>query len=397
MRSLLLGLFLAGAALVLLLPVAAQQAAPPDDTSATQEQHWWRQITTDGYLSLSYTHNQNEPHPAINQFRVFDFNDNEPQLDVAQLVIQRPAANPKQFGFRFDLLAGSGVPEVTAAYGLFRNCRTGIAHHVDLPQFYLRYVIPIGKGLTVDAGKFVTHMGYEVIGGNDGYNDNYGRSFIFGYGIPFTHTGVRTSYAFNNRVNGSVALTKGWDDFRALNHGYTWGTQLNVTTTKNTQVSFNFLHGPERLHNDRDQRSVGEIVAIWKATPLLNLAADALYGHEESGVAPGKDAIWKGIAGYAKYAFTSRWSLAARVERFRDGGGTRTGFDQTLNGITLTPEYARDAKPSKLNKHFKHADGKVVIRSEIRFDLSDHTVFRRGVTGTNDQQSTVAVNLIYLF
>lgn len=30
---------------------------------------------------------------------------------------------------------------------------------------YARYVAPIGSGLTVDAGKFATHMGYEVIGG----------------------------------------------------------------------------------------------------------------------------------------------------------------------------------------------------------------------------------------
>ena len=62
---------------------------------------------------------------------------------------------------------------------------------MDIPQLFVSYIAPIGKGLRIDGGKFVTHMGYEVIGGYDGYNDNFSRGFIFGYGIPFTHTGLK--------------------------------------------------------------------------------------------------------------------------------------------------------------------------------------------------------------
>ena len=72
---------------------------------------------------LSYEYNTNQPYNRLNQFRVFDFNDDEPQLDMAQLVIQRAIEKPNQFGFRFNMIAGSAVPEVTAAYGMFRKCR----------------------------------------------------------------------------------------------------------------------------------------------------------------------------------------------------------------------------------------------------------------------------------
>ena len=113
-----------------------------------------RDISTNGYLSFSYTYNVNTPSPRINQFRVFDFNDDDPQLDVAQLVIQRAISEPKQFGFRFDLMTGSGVPEVTAAYGLFRNTHTGVAHHFDIPQSFISYIVPVAKGLRFDLGKF---------------------------------------------------------------------------------------------------------------------------------------------------------------------------------------------------------------------------------------------------
>lgn len=374
---------MAGVVLALSRPFYAQEAGS----------RW----ALNGYASLSYSYNANTPDDRINQFRVFDFNDEEPQLDVAQLVFQRTATQPNQVGFRFEVIAGSGVPEVTAASGLFRDRHTGVAHHVDIPQVYARWVAPVGKGLTLDFGKFVTHMGYEVIGGYDGWNDNFSRSFIFGYGIPFTQTGARALYTFNSRVSALVSLTNGWDDFQRLNHGYTWGAQLNVNTSKSTTVAFNFIHGPERWHDDRDQRSVGEIVGTWKATSRLSFAGDALYGHEENGVMPGVDAIWKGIAGYARFGLTKQLSLAFRGERFRDGGGTRTGFDQALDGWTVTPEYDLRAKFSRLDSHFRKADGKIALRGELRLDTSDQDVFRVNGDGLSHRQFTSAVNLIYMF
>ncbi len=374
--------------------------APASTANPTDARPWWRGITTDGFLSFSYTYNVNQPSPRINQFRVFDFNDDDPQLDVAQLVIQRPISEPKQFGFRFDLLAGSGVPEVTAAYGLFRDMSTGIAHHVDISQLFVSYILPVGpagKGLRLDAGKFVTHMGYELIGGYDGYNDNFSRGFIFGYGIPFTHTGVKATYAFSSKVTAMVSVCNGWDDVQRLNHAYTAATQFAMTPTKTLNITFNFIHGPERRRDNHDQRTVYELVAQWQPVPKLTLGGDGLYGHEENGVAPGHDALWKGLAGYAKYSLTSKFSLAFRGEAFNDGGGTRTGIDQTLRGFTLTSEYDRAAKFSRLNSHFRRADGKFVLRGDIRLDLSDKNVFLEGSTPTGKRQFTSAVNLIYLF
>ena len=104
-------------------PVSAGLASA--NPAGTPESHsWWRGITTNGFCRYRTSYNTNQPESRLNQFRVFDFNDNEPQLDVAQLVIQRAIEKPNEFGFRFNVIAGSGVPEVTAAYGLFRNCET---------------------------------------------------------------------------------------------------------------------------------------------------------------------------------------------------------------------------------------------------------------------------------
>jgi len=394
-------MFLAGVMLASPLFLFAQSGGPADApaTSANKDiEHkaWWKGITTDGFLSFSYTYNTNDPASRLNQLRVFDFNDDDPQLDVAQVVIQHPVSEPGQFGFRLNLIGGSGVPEVTASYGLFRNTPTGLAHHFDIPEFYLSYIVPVGKGLRLDAGKFVTHLGYEVIGGYDGYNDNFSRGFIFGYGIPFTQTGVKASYLFNSKISAELLFTNGCDAVKDLNGHVTFGGQLAVAPVKTVSLTFNFLHGPEKPHNGHDQRSVYELTGAWKLVPRVVLGIDALYADEDHAAKDGSDAIWKGVAGYAQYLFTKNLSLVFRGEVFVDSGGSRTGTSQTLRGFTLTPQYVLPAKLSRLNSEFKHLDGKFVIRADFRQDLSDQNVFQKG-TGYTNRQFTTAANLIYLF
>src|SRR5271165_7200385 len=88
---------LAGAMTLLPLPFWGQTApsADPAQPPATQdnsvvvdltqapanEPHLaWRGITVNGFLSFSYSYNTNQPVIKINRYRVFDYNDNEPQL-----------------------------------------------------------------------------------------------------------------------------------------------------------------------------------------------------------------------------------------------------------------------------------------------------------------------------
>ena len=93
---------------------------------------------------------------------------------------------------------------------------------------------------------------------------------------------------------------------------------------------------------------------------------------------------------------TNPFSLAFRGEVFNDGGGTRTGVPQTLQGYTLTPEYDMAAKFSDINTRLKKLDGKFVIRGEVRLDRSNKDVFQRQNTFIG-RQFTSAINLIYLF
>src|SRR5208337_3578364 len=166
---------------------------------------------------------------------------------------------------------------------------------------------------------------------------------------PFTHTGLRMTYPFSNRISAIISVSNGWDDFQKVNDVYTVGGQLSVATSQTTSVVFNFIHGPERPHDNSDQTDDWEMIATWRPVSRLSCALDGLYGHQDNGVATGQGAIWKDLAGYARLYFTHRLSLAFRGEAFRDSGGTRTGTNQSLRGYTLTPTYDLPAKFSKLS------------------------------------------------
>ncbi len=369
--------------------------AAPTSAVKNESTNWWRSIAVNGFLSAAFSYNTNEPASHLNQLRVFDFDDGMPKLDAAEIVIQRPASKANDFGFRMDVVAGSSIPEAEASYGLFRSKYTGLGEHIDIQQLLVSYVVPVGKGLRIDAGKMNTHMGYEVVEGYDGYNENYSRGFIFGYAVPFTNTGVRATCPVHEKLTAMAMVTNGWDNVHDNNTGKSLGAQLLWQPAKSTAVYFNVIHGPEASRNNHDQRSVFELVGTWKTTPKLSLAIDALYGHEEE-AGLGHDVLWRGLAGYAKYAFTNRLSVAFRGEVFADNAGVRTGTVQTLRGFTLTPEFKIPAKLSATSKSLRKLDGSFVVRGDLRLDRSDRDVFQKQ-NGLTNSQFTSAVNLIYFF
>ncbi|MEO6707962.1 MAG: outer membrane beta-barrel protein, partial [Planctomycetota bacterium] len=319
-------------------PLVARAQNMRPEAGYTPSEIWFRSIVVNGFAEGSYSHNFNEPDSDRNSLRVFDFEDHELKLDVFELVAQRPITKPGEIGFRFDAEYGQSIPKVTAASGLFRDVGTGKAEDYDLQQGYVSWIAPVGKGLRFDAGKFVTPLGYEVIEGYDGYNDNQTRSILFGFGIPFTHSGLRASYAFTDEARASVMAVQGWDNWHDNNDAKTFGAQLALTPARDWSVYLTAMGGPERKNNDSDDRMVYGLTSTWKATDSVTLGLEGLYGEEEGASAGGNMATWNGAAGYFRHNFSKTASIALRGETFYDADGTRTGTAQRVQSLTLTPQ-----------------------------------------------------------
>ena len=374
--------------LALLVPSLAGADEPPKP--------WYALISVDAFVSASYEWNFNKPNSNTNQLRAFDYDHNSFRIDAAELVLQKPVVNPGDYGFRVDVAYGA-VAKIAAARGLFRDPTTGVALDIDLQQAYASYILPIGKGLRCDFGKFVTPVGAEFIDGFDGYNDNFSRSLLFTFAIPFTHTGLRLTYAFNDKLTVLAMLENGWDNVVDNNAAKSFGVQAAITPSPKLALYVSYLGGPERDGDDKDFRHLVDVGAVYKPHWRFTLTFNGDWGMDQDGITETmlplgatepasvkrSSAMWLGGALYLRVQATHRLAFVGRGELFWDRDGFRTGVKQLVGEVTLTPE-------------FRISD-QMLVRVEGRLDQSDALVFERSDGGHRKYQWTAAANVLYAF
>jgi hypothetical protein len=112
-------------------------------------------VTVDGY----YGYNFNHPIGRVNSLRAYDVLSNSFSLNQAAVIFELPTdvEAGRRYGLRLDLQFGQatatlqGNPANENRPDIYRN----------IFQAYGRYVVPVGKGLTVDFGKWASSLGYE--------------------------------------------------------------------------------------------------------------------------------------------------------------------------------------------------------------------------------------------
>ena len=326
------------------------------------------------YFQGGYTFNFETPDSGINRQRIFDQKANTFLLDLAQIQFAKDAPEGG-VGFKLKLSAGETAKYIHSA-GLGNP-----GDEFDLTEAYVDYVAPLGSGLKLRFGKFVTYHSAEVIEARDNYN--YSLSFLFNFAVPFTHTGFMAEYAFSKEFSASLYLVNGWDVTNDNNNGKSVGASLGFTPTDLLSFTFNFMYGPEQANNSSHNRFLFDWIGAFKATKQLTFMANIDYAHEDSDpLNSGKNSEWYGAAVYAKYDFTELFSTSIRAEYFDDQNGVRTGIAQKLKEITLTPE-------------FRIAKG-LLLRPEYRHDWSDQNGFdSHKSTFARKSQDTIALGVMY--
>jgi hypothetical protein len=94
-------------------------------------------------------------------------------------------------------------------------------------------------------------------------------------------------------------------------------------------------------------------------------------------------AVWRGVAGYVKYALNDVSSFAVRGEVFSDPEGFMTGAVQDLFETTVTYEY----KPFPT----------LILRGEYRYDSSNASSFDGDRPFSRTNQATIAMGAIVTF
>lgn len=355
-------------------------------------------IQMSGYVDTSYQYSFNAPNSTASTLttgRVFDTEANGFTPHAAELVLEKPLTDDMPIGFRTDFFFGDDA-EIIHAAGLGNVSAAGENPEAfDLQQAYITARAPIGDGLDFKVGKFVTLLGAEVI--ESPANWNFSRSYLFGFAIPFTHTGVLASYPLGELGSTTLGVVNGWDIVDDNNMAKSMLGNITLTPIEKTMLSFTLITGAERAADNKNDRTVFDSVVTYQPLEKLTLMANYDYGHESSMTqgAPGTTGFdaagWQGLALYAKYDLTPTWNLAGRWEWFDDKDNVRLGLS-SADGVanddidyyewTLTSQW-------KLREH-------VLARLEYRHDKADEAVFLRANRFT-DYQDTVAGELIYHF
>jgi hypothetical protein len=288
---------------------------------------------------------------------------NEFGLNLAAVDIVRDA---QPVGFHLAFVAGDGADVVHA------NEREGF-HHI----YQASILYKASDRLTFEAGIFPSHIGFESFYSKD--NWNYTRSWL-GEFSPYYQTGVHAGYRFNDHWSGELHVLNGWQIIRENNDAKAIGVKIAFSSDRLT-ASFNTFDGPELPDDNSHWRHFGNLIATYKATPMISVGCSLDRGHQE--LSGGSAANWFGIAGYGRYTFDARRAIAIRVERFNDPDNGISGASQRLTEATLTYEY--------------HPAGHLILKLEARRDHSTASIFAKSSGSTARNESIVVIGAVATF
>ena len=333
-----------------------------------------------GFVDVYYGQNFNNPASRANGLRFFDNATNQFGLNLVELVVDKaPDVTNSRTGYHVALGFGQAMNAVNGS-----EPQAGLGFDQYLKEAYFSYLTPVGKGLQIDVGKFVTPHGAEVIETKD--NWNYSRGILFSYAIPYYHFGARAKYAFNDKYSLTGFFVNGWNNVVDNNTGKTYGVSFGWNPNKKFGVIQNYMAGPEQNNINSTWRQLSDTVITYSPTSKLSFIVNGDYGRgdridEGEGVFS-KPVYWTGVAGYVKYAFSSSSAFSARYEYYDDHDGFTTGTAQHFNEFTTTLE--------RVVAHH------IISRFEFRRDMSNQPSFLKGDNPVTSQ-NTLTAGLVFTF
>jgi hypothetical protein len=400
----LVALALLSALLAVATPARAQAPAPAaEEKKEERPKTFWEENKLFSYIENSATFNlTGSGRGGVNELRFYDYHEGY-TFNVAEFSLKKDPSDRYPFGYGLVVTAGID-PQKNHSLGIFRDENDAFpfrnTEKFDLQEAYVSGTVPLGSGLTLKGGKFVTLLGYEVIESPN--NLNFSRGYLFTMAVPLTHTGGLLSYTFTDWFNVTAGVVLGWDDSKNVNDAVSYTGQFAFTPLKDFTANLNWIAGPEQVDNDTRQRYVLDWVLNYTGFTKTTLGLNVDYGHEQReaslealGTRRDTDATWWGWAAYVAYDWTDSLRTALRQEFFKDADGARTGFGSELElwSTTATLQY----------KIWKGLVG----RLEYRHDSADDRAFRvrfsrpdltaQGLLPRSKTLDTISLSLYYQF
>jgi hypothetical protein len=370
-----------------------------------QPKSYLEELTLYSYIENSFVWNMGKVGRGdVNELRFYD-HDNGYTFNAAELSLKKDPSERYRLGYGVVITAGLDSQK-NHSLGIFRDRddQAPLFKHTekfDLPEAYASYLVPVGNGLTLKAGKWATLIGYEGYEGPK--NLNFSRDFLYTIGTPYTHTGALATYPFLKWLTVTLGFTNGWDS-ADNNNGYLRAIgQVEFTPSDKFSITTSFHVGPEQnrnqMHNGVNDRWIVDTSILYTGIDKLTLVTNFDFAGERNdpalvalGTRTNNNSRWGGIAAYAAYAWTKALRTVLRAEYFSDPQAVRSsetvapGHNVDLVSLTATIEY----------KIWRGLVG----RLEYRHDEANRKAFslqNHGLTPTSHAQDTFTTAVSYAF
>ena len=310
--------------------------APTSSTSYT--------IYFDGYYKNDFSKQ------STNNKTSFTNSNQSLQLGMASIKLDHTKGN---FTGTLDLGLGKRAQE-------FSYNDNGVTQSIK--QAYISYA-PM-SGLKITAGKWATHIGYELL---DAYsNRNYSMSYGFSYG-PFFHTGIRADISLGGKSAMMIGFAQPTDFVSTDSPDKMLIAQFSTSSKNDVLKAFlNYQGGKDKSQFDLVLNGVvNSQVAINYDGTIANIGGNN----------------WTSNAVYVNYDPSAKIGFTLRSEY----------FDDSKNAVGVGSSIFQNTFSA--NIHFS----KLTLIPEIRFDNAKDKIFFNTNNNLNQYASNFLIAAVYKF
>ena len=227
--------------------------------------------------------------------------------------------------------------------------------------------------LTFSAGKWGTHLGYEVL--DPQLNRNYSMSYMFSFG-PFSHTGLKANLTFGDGFGMLAGVTNPTDFLSASFAKKNIIGQLSKTS-ESVSAYLNYVGGKDTANNNSNQLG---LTVTAKIADQFSIGYDGTVKFIDP--VTGGSGSWWGSAVYFNVDPTEKLGITLRGEYFDDKKGFTAVGTSVVQGT--------------LSFNIKPVAGFIVI-PEFRLDSAKDPIFSKNSGAGTKSTGTFLLAAIYSF
>jgi len=326
--------------------------------------------SVDGY----YRYNFNG---QANNFTSFTNSQSSFELGMASLKAEATAMSGK-VGATVDLGFGRRAEEFSYNDGATTAGKNGFLTLAPIKQAFVTYA-PSSK-IKFTAGKFATHVGYELL--DAPLNRNYSMSYMFTNG-PFFHTGLKADITAG-QFGFMLGLTNYTDQSTATTNVKNFIAQISGSTKNGklkVYLNYSGFGGSDSGYNPSGLKGLSQfdLVVLGTISTKFNIGYNGTVQSRKPKT--GSSGSWIGNALYFNYDPTSKVGLTLRSEYISDDKtiyyGTKNIFANTLSVICKV--------------------GPLMIIPELRFESAQSNIYLKSNGSGTKSTATGLVAAVYKF